>query len=86
LVSSEIAQCFGDNATGYSMEFRFRRIKADAKAIKAARAKGIDPMTLDMDSGLCKGTEGPEGLQDFRTVFLKFLSHDSNHIIIPLLF
>jgi len=40
------------------MEFRFRRIKADAKAVRTARAKGIDPMTLDMDSGLCKGTEG----------------------------
>jgi hypothetical protein len=51
------------------MEFRFRRIKADAKAVRAARAKGIDPMTLDMDSGLCKGTEGRDRLQYFHTVF-----------------
>lgn len=51
------------------MESRFRRIRADAKTIRAARAKGIDPMTLDMDSGLCKGTEGRDGLQHFHTVF-----------------
>lgn len=52
------------------MQFRFRRIKADAEAIKAARAKGIDPYTLDMDGGLCKGTEGSRGPIVFHIVFL----------------
>jgi hypothetical protein len=62
------------------MEFRFRRIKTDAKAIRAARANGIDPMTLDMDNGLCKGTGGPDGLRCFHSVS-PALSHD-HHLIL----
>lgn len=54
----EIADSFGFGATASSMRFRFLRIKADAKAIKEARANGISPETLDMDGGLCKGTKG----------------------------
>jgi hypothetical protein len=69
------------------MEFRFRRIKADAKAVKAALANGIDPMTLDMDNGLCKGTKGLDGLRYFHTVLPASLSQDSRiHFIFLLLF
>jgi hypothetical protein len=54
----EIAKSFGGGVTGSGLEWRFRRIKADAKAIREARAKGIDPVTLDMDGGASKAVEG----------------------------
>jgi hypothetical protein len=33
-----------------ALDNRFRRIKADAKALNDAVAQGIDPMTIDTDS------------------------------------
>jgi hypothetical protein len=55
---SEIAASFGGGTNVSQLEWRFRRLKVDAKVIREARVNGIDPFTLDMDGGQSKGTKG----------------------------
>ena len=46
ILSLAISKSFGGDCTKSAIDNRFRRIKSDARLIKDALAKGIDPITL----------------------------------------
>ncbi|OBT68883.1 hypothetical protein VE03_02176 [Pseudogymnoascus sp. 23342-1-I1] len=49
---SETAKAFGGDCTKWAIDNRFRSLKTDAKKIVDALASGLDPITLDIPSGV----------------------------------
>jgi hypothetical protein len=56
---SELAACFGSDATPGGIKFQFMtKIKDDVKAIRAARASGVDCKDIALPSLSTKGGSG----------------------------
>ncbi|KAH8805948.1 hypothetical protein F5884DRAFT_755497 [Xylogone sp. PMI_703] len=68
----DIAVRFGGDCTKSALENRFRRIKADAKRMNDAVARGIDPVTLIIGAYDVKDSPSSQGqkLYQFVLVFL----------------